>query len=368
MVFGLEEVWKNKVDGPLNGPTQFDVVGPYFAGDTCLFLNTGLPDCPTTAGSGGTTTHPDQHASIWIPQADGGGHARRSATTAASTCSRPRAARRCRHDQLGPRRQPRLQHAAALRRPDREGRHDLRGPAGQRRAEDRARRHARSRSTAATAPSAPSTPTTRRSPTSPTRSTRSPRPSTAARPGARRAPPEDTYQFINPFTMDPTDASHLITAGNKVLGDHQRRGRRGTRSTTSERAPSPATPRAAAGDDDPDELRCRRSTCAGSARRCRSGGKTADFDFDGAGAAVRARRRHRRPRHLRGQALHDRARTRATARPRSRSPGTNGANDWDLVVYRKEGDAARRGRHVRLRARRPRRRRSCSPAPSRATT
>ena len=101
MVFGLEEVWKNRVDGPLSGPTQFDVVGPYFAGDTCLFLNTGLPDCPTTAGSGGTTTHPDQHASIWIPQAngavtlvvgnDGGVYAQHADRGSARRC--PRAAR-----------------------------------------------------------------------------------------------------------------------------------------------------------------------------------------------------------------------------------------------------------------------------------
>ena len=37
-----------------------------------------------------------------------------------------------------------------------------------------------------------------------------------ARPGATSPPPEDTYQFVNPFVMDPVDANHLLTAGNHV--------------------------------------------------------------------------------------------------------------------------------------------------------
>jgi hypothetical protein len=45
-----------------------------------------------------------------------------------------------RHEQVGPRRQPGLQHAAGLRRADRQGRDDLVRPAGQRRDEDRALR------------------------------------------------------------------------------------------------------------------------------------------------------------------------------------------------------------------------------------
>jgi hypothetical protein len=32
----------------------------------------------------------------------------------------------------------------------------------------------------------------------------------------RRPQPSDTFQFVNPFSMDPTDASHLLDAGNKV--------------------------------------------------------------------------------------------------------------------------------------------------------
>ncbi|GAC1330900.1 MAG: hypothetical protein NVSMB17_08560 [Candidatus Dormibacteria bacterium] len=77
LVFGLEEVWENSgADAPVPvgaaGPTRFQVVGPYFSGKTCLFLNTGVPFCPTTAGFGGnSTTHPDQQGGIWVPDRDG---------------------------------------------------------------------------------------------------------------------------------------------------------------------------------------------------------------------------------------------------------------------------------------------------------
>jgi photosystem II stability/assembly factor-like uncharacterized protein len=86
LVFGLEEVWQGadtstaqNRPGPQTPPkpaiSPFEVIGPYFSGGTCLFLNAPLPGCPTTAGDpaeANTTTHPDQHASIWIPHEDGG--------------------------------------------------------------------------------------------------------------------------------------------------------------------------------------------------------------------------------------------------------------------------------------------------------
>ncbi len=76
LAFGIEEIWQNdNVGQPQNGPTRFKVVGPYFSGETCLFLSTGQPVCPTTAGNPTTaakTTHPDQHAAMWVPgDADG---------------------------------------------------------------------------------------------------------------------------------------------------------------------------------------------------------------------------------------------------------------------------------------------------------
>ena len=76
LVFGLEEIWENRFADqglPANGQTDFKVIGPYFAGSTCLFLNLGFPTCPTTAGGGGgaSTTHPDQQGGIWVPDAGG---------------------------------------------------------------------------------------------------------------------------------------------------------------------------------------------------------------------------------------------------------------------------------------------------------
>ena len=65
-------------------------------------------------------------------------------------------------------------------------------------------------------------------------------------------PPDDTYMFTNPFTMDAADANHLITAGTKVYETTKGTARRpatGSRSSTS--APRVTSP-----------TRCRRSTCA----------------------------------------------------------------------------------------------------------
>ncbi|MDX6218634.1 MAG: hypothetical protein QOJ48_315 [Frankiales bacterium] len=95
IAFGLEEVWTNvsplvispvgsPVDPPADAPqgtTQFQVIGRYFGGTSCLGLNTnalipgGSPYCPangvdTTAGPT-TTTHPDQHAGMFVPKGEG---------------------------------------------------------------------------------------------------------------------------------------------------------------------------------------------------------------------------------------------------------------------------------------------------------
>lgn len=77
LAFGLEEVWANDIaqaGEPLDGsvPVHFAVVGKYFGGDTCLLLSAGLPACPTDRDptDDGSTTHPDQQDGIWIPDAD----------------------------------------------------------------------------------------------------------------------------------------------------------------------------------------------------------------------------------------------------------------------------------------------------------
>jgi len=74
IVFGLEEVWQNELTTfGVSSPTLYKVIGRYFSGGSCLFLNLGVPECPlhrppTTS----TTTHPDQHDAVWVPRVGGG--------------------------------------------------------------------------------------------------------------------------------------------------------------------------------------------------------------------------------------------------------------------------------------------------------
>jgi hypothetical protein len=74
LTFGLEEVWQNQTTvQPQDGKSQFKVIGRYFGGDTCLMLNSPLPICPTNQQvDPSTTTHPDQHGSIYVPDGEGG--------------------------------------------------------------------------------------------------------------------------------------------------------------------------------------------------------------------------------------------------------------------------------------------------------
>ena len=78
LLFGLEEVWENDDKGlPQNHPTHFRVIGRYFSGNTCLGFSDLTPVfvCPTQrqeALDETTTTHPDQHAALYIPDGEGG--------------------------------------------------------------------------------------------------------------------------------------------------------------------------------------------------------------------------------------------------------------------------------------------------------
>lgn len=68
MVFGLEEVWQNRLTQvPLNGtaqagPSDFNVIGAYW----------GLAANPESGVPYASTTHPDQHAALFVPTGDGG--------------------------------------------------------------------------------------------------------------------------------------------------------------------------------------------------------------------------------------------------------------------------------------------------------
>lgn len=72
--FGLEEVWQNELTTMAqNGRSLFKVIGRYFSDHACLFLDIGVPACPASRGViQGTTTHPDQHDAIFIPDGQGG--------------------------------------------------------------------------------------------------------------------------------------------------------------------------------------------------------------------------------------------------------------------------------------------------------
>src|SRR5439155_23156375 len=50
---------------------DFHVIGPYFAGNTCMLLDTGQPYCPTRDETK-RTTHPDQHDATFVPDGKGG--------------------------------------------------------------------------------------------------------------------------------------------------------------------------------------------------------------------------------------------------------------------------------------------------------
>ena len=73
LAFGLEEVWQNELPVAQDGPSKFKVIGRYFSGGSCMLLNLGLPECPThRPPTTSTTTHPDQHEGLWIPDGSGG--------------------------------------------------------------------------------------------------------------------------------------------------------------------------------------------------------------------------------------------------------------------------------------------------------
>jgi hypothetical protein len=82
IAFGLEEIWTGSGVLPVAPNTgQFHVVGRYFSGASCAGLNLGGLEgsqdgpCPLNTGNAsnqGSTTHPDQHAGLFIPDTNRG--------------------------------------------------------------------------------------------------------------------------------------------------------------------------------------------------------------------------------------------------------------------------------------------------------
>jgi hypothetical protein len=74
LVFGLEEIYANRLPTPQNGRSDFEVIGPYNAtGGPCLLV-LATPACAAASDVNPNrfTTHPDQHAGMFVPEADGG--------------------------------------------------------------------------------------------------------------------------------------------------------------------------------------------------------------------------------------------------------------------------------------------------------
>jgi hypothetical protein len=69
IVFGLEEIWENALPAPVIAPTQWKVIGRYW--NACLQVVAGV-NCGGGSPIPGTTTHPDQHAGMFVPDGSGG--------------------------------------------------------------------------------------------------------------------------------------------------------------------------------------------------------------------------------------------------------------------------------------------------------
>ncbi len=74
LVFGLEELYENREPVPQNGHSDFKAIGPYNANGGACLLVLATPACAKAQGAdpSRTTTHPDQHAGIFIGDGKGG--------------------------------------------------------------------------------------------------------------------------------------------------------------------------------------------------------------------------------------------------------------------------------------------------------
>jgi photosystem II stability/assembly factor-like uncharacterized protein len=74
LVFGLEELFENREPVPQNGHSDFKAIGPYNANGGACLLVLATPACSKAQGAdpSKTTTHPDQHGGIFIPDGKGG--------------------------------------------------------------------------------------------------------------------------------------------------------------------------------------------------------------------------------------------------------------------------------------------------------
>jgi hypothetical protein len=225
-VFGLEEVWRNAVRQPQNAKSTFRVLGPYSSGSSCVGLTIQFPVCPFTSGNplqANFTTHADQHAALWVPNDRGGATLFVGNDGGAFTqeVTAPGAGQ----DELSPDRWTRGENVGfnTLLPYDAQVAKDGTIYAGlqdngEMKIEPSGRQvgiYGGDGTISAVDPD--DSKTAYESYTNnDIRVTRD-----GGRSWTDIPPPDDTYQFSNPYTMDPTDAKHLLTAGTAV---HERTG------------------------------------------------------------------------------------------------------------------------------------------------
>jgi len=342
LLFGLEEVWENRDSSQaLTGPSDFKVVAPYYSGSTCFGLRPKFPACPTTAGNpveANTTAHPDQHAVIWLPEAGGGvtavvGHdgGVNTQTLAADGELSPDAWGRGANQGFN----TLLPYDAQVAKDGTiyAGLQDN----GEMKIEPDGRQlglYGGDGGFSAVDPDNSKVAYEQYVYNDLAKTT------DGGVTWSSVAPPADTYQFINPFTMDPGDASHLITAGTNVYETTDGAGSwtqvfdLGTRT-------EPGDPDAAATEDSPDN-RMSAIDVRSTGAPLPSGGKTADFAFEGGAGTAPGGPTPQETGVDPPGTYFDRPFTIAPNEG-NRSATIEltwdvGANDWDLVVFRKEGE------------------------------
>jgi hypothetical protein len=72
VLFGLEEIWENQIPAaPVTAPTTWKVIGRYW--NACAQVVSGVDCAGGNSPIPGSTTHPDQHAAMIVPDAVGSG-------------------------------------------------------------------------------------------------------------------------------------------------------------------------------------------------------------------------------------------------------------------------------------------------------
>ena len=374
LMFGLEEVWQNEEPARRRrrrADRSFKVVGRYFAGNTCQFLNARATVCPTTASDPASTTRRRTPTSTRRSSSRARRRRRRSwsATTAAPTRRRSAPGEEFDHDGWG----RGANHGFNTLLPyDAQIAKDGTIWAGlQDNGEMKIEPDGKQLMTfGGDGASAPSTRTTATSPTRRRRSTRSPRRPTAGRPGTTSRRPR--HLPVHQPVRDGPD-------GRQPPDDRRQQGPRDDRTARASwktvfdlgTRTQPGDPAAAGEAGDPDNVVSAidvRGVGAAAARRRAADARTSPSRAAGSGPAWHRTAASTRPAPTSTSRSRSR-RTRPTARRRSPSRGTTAAIDWDLFVFRKEGAelvevAGSSGQGAADR----RASRSCSRAPRRAST